>query len=564
MIQLNTRRPLRLLAGCFALILLFTTPYTFALELTEEERAWLAEHPVVRVAADPLAPPFEWIDEDGGYQGISADILKRIEQKLGIEFEIVASRDWADALNRLRARDADVLTAVVRSEERESFLGFTRPYLSLPGVIISAGEFSNVEELAGHKVAVVTGGIWDERISRYDDQISIIRVEDTRTALDLTALGGVDAMVSNLATVSYHIGKQGYANLQIVGRVQEQELELSLGVRSDWAPLLPIMDRALASISQDEIEAIRDKWMTIDKRGFQLNPVYGYLLLGLIALMLLILTGVIAWNRALKHRVEIRTRELQQTEKNLAEARKMESIAQLALGVAHEIKNPLAIMQMGIDFLAQDADRDETERTILKDLDQAVRRSEHIVQSLQVFSRQEQVNTSDCDLNTVITETLREHEEALQKAGIEVSVDLDDELATFPMDRQQLRQALGCLITNAQQAMKEGGRLSIRSKRKRIQREEIPTGSNGLFHPDDSIDWVEITDTGSGISTDTLNRIFDPFFSTLAQGEGFGLGLPIAQNIVKLHNGLIDVQNRPEGGVSVVMIFKLQEGEPDE
>jgi signal transduction histidine kinase len=271
-----------------------------------------------------------------------------------------------------------------------------------------------------------------------------------------------------------------------------------------------------------------------------------------------------AWNRALKHRVEIRTRELQQTEKNLAEARKMESVAQLALGVAHEIKNPLAIMQMGIDFLAQDTDREETERTILNDLDQAIRRSEHIVQSLQVFSRQEQVNTCACDLNTVITETLREHEEDLNKAGIDVSVELDNDLAPFPMDRQQLSQALGCLIKNAQQAMKEGGQLSIRSKRKRIRCEDLPSGTNGLIHPDESIDWIEINDTGSGISREALGRIFDPFFSTLSQGEGFGLGLPIAQNIVKLHNGVIDIQNRPEGGVSVVMIFKLQEGEPDE
>jgi signal transduction histidine kinase len=519
------------------------------LTLTSDEQAWLEAHPVIRIGVDTASPPFEWLSEKGDYQGISADLLKLIEQKLGIQFQMVPARDWAHVLEMARNREVDLLSAVVRSTERENYLAFTRPYLSLPGVIIAARQFDSIEDLAGHKVAVVAGGIWDERISEYDDEVSIIRVEDTRTALDLTALGGVDAMVSNLASITYLIGKEGITNLQIVGRVEKQ-LDLSLGVRNDWQELIPILDKTLASIPPEQIDAIRNKWVSIDRMTFRFSPLFLALSLGTLLFIIFVFTAVVIWNRSLKRMVEIRSNELEKTRHQLAHAEKMESVAKLALGVAHEVKNPLAIIQMGVDFLGHGEHRDEQEKAVLRDMSDAVHRSDSIIQSLQIFSRQKAFTLEQYNLNEVIEQALELLKGELEEHNIQVAKDLTSSMADIPMDARQLQQAIVNITRNAIQAMPEGGELRI------ITEDHSVAGSEGQRHYR-----IEIQDSGMGIEERHLPRVFDPFFTTRPQGEGTGLGLSVSQNIVKLHNGSIELSNRPQGGVSVIMIFKNNEGD---
>ncbi|MDX1334393.1 MAG: transporter substrate-binding domain-containing protein, partial [Gammaproteobacteria bacterium] len=513
------------------------------LVLSEDEKAWLEAHPVIRIAVDPNSPPFEWISENNEYRGISADLLQLIEQKLNIQFESVIARDWAHVLELARTREADLLSSVVQSPDRESFLAFTQPYLSLPGVIISAREFKSISDLEGHKVAVVSGGIWDERISEHDDKVSIIRVEDTRTAVDLTALGGVDAMVSNLASITYLIGKEGITNLQIVGRV-EQQLDLSLGVRSDWPELVPILNKALDSIPPEQIEAIKNKWVSIDKLGFQFSPLFWALSLGTLMFMVFVFTAVIIWNRSLKRMVEIRSNELEQTRHQLAHAEKMESVAKLALGVAHEVKNPLAIIQMGVDFLGHGDNRDEQELAVLKDMSEAVHRSDSIIQSLQIFSRQKAFELQQYNLNEVIEQALELLKPELEAHHIKLIRNLDPDIQDMPMDARQLQQAVVNIARNAAQAMPAGGDLYIATSEHFGETKE-QAGQPSRFCR------IEIHDSGTGIEEEHLPRIFDPFFTTRPQGEGTGLGLSVSQNIVKLHNGSIEVSNRPQGGVSV-------------
>lgn len=544
--------------------LFFTLPvsakHSPELALTPDEQAWLEAHPVIRVAVDPDSPPFEEITKQGQYQGISADLVAMIESQLGVRFEIVPARDWAHVLDMIRKQEADLIPAVVQSADREQFLSFTRPYLSLPGVIISAQQFDRLEDLEGHKVAVVAGGIWDERISQYDDKVSIIRVEDSRTALELTALGGVDAMVSNLATITYLISQQGITNLSIVAHVPNK-LELSFGIRKDWDPLLPIMDKALDNIPTEKIESIKSQWINIRHRGLHISPLFWYLSFGGMALLILILAGVIAWNRSLKHRVDQRSRELEWAQAKLAHAEKMESIGALALGVAHEVKNPLAILQMGLDFIAGDTKRDETEKAIIRDMGDALHRADTIVQSLQIFSRKKDLAMQMDDINRVLLDVVEEYKPELIEHDIKLVTELDQDLPKLNMDFELLLKAFGHLVHNAVLAMEQGGTLEIESSRVLLGKDDLAEDITESFHAGEAVIRVSITDTGPGIERHLIKKVFDPFYTTRSQGEGTGLGLSLTQNIVKLHNGLINLNNRDSGGLSVVMLFKINEGE---
>jgi len=530
------------------------------LVLTPEQQAWLEAHPVIRVAVDPNSPPFEWIAKDGSYQGISADLIRLIEKKLGIRFEILPARDWAQVLEMAKNHEADLLTSVVRSKDREAYLAFTQPYLSLPGVIISAKQINSMKGLDGRKVAVVAGGIWDERISEHDDRISIVRVEDTRTALDLTTLGGVDALVSNLATISYLIGKEGITNLNVVARVPDF-LELSIGIRKDWPEFLPILEKTLDSIPAEQIDEIKNRWIVVEHPGLHLSPMFWYLGLGGIAVLLLVLIGISAWNRSLKKRVAIRTGELEQALARLAHAEKMESIGLLSLGVAHEIKNPLAILQMGLDFLEGDTKRNETDRAILRDMSGALHRADTIIENLQIFSRKKNLSMVSGSVNQVILDALAEFEAPFKEHDIRINTRLDEALPNLVMDYVQLKQGLANLIQNAVLAMNEGGTLDISTTRARLSNEDLAQDFSSILQPGEPVIRVEITDTGPGIESGLLHKIFDPFFTTRPQGEGTGLGLSLTQNIVKLHNGLINIRNRDSGGISVVILFRIFEGE---
>jgi len=226
------------------------------IDLSPIEKQWLKEHPVIRLAPDPNFAPIEWFTLEGQFKGISADYVALIEQKLGIKFEVVHADSWSIVMDMARNRQVDLLAAAATSPQREEFLVFTEPHINVAGVLISAKDFNSIEELIGHKVAVVVDYIWDDLLTYHKTDLRLVRVEDTLTGLELTALGAVDAMVSDLATVTHIIKEEGFTNLAIVSRL-DRNLELSFAVRDDWPELHTILNKAVASLTVEEKEAIQ-------------------------------------------------------------------------------------------------------------------------------------------------------------------------------------------------------------------------------------------------------------------------------------------------------------------
>ena len=98
--------------------------------LTVEERAWLSDHPVIRLAPTPDYRPAEWFDEQGNYLGISSDFMKELEDLLGIEFEVVQTESWTENLRLLQGREIDMFPLAAKTEERLEYAQFTKPYLN--------------------------------------------------------------------------------------------------------------------------------------------------------------------------------------------------------------------------------------------------------------------------------------------------------------------------------------------------------------------------------------------------------------------------------------------------
>jgi signal transduction histidine kinase len=252
-------------------------------------------------------------------------------------------------------------------------------------------------------------------------------------------------------------------------------------------------------------------------------------------------------------------RALLEAQEKLIQAAKMESVGRLAAGVAHEVKNPLAIVQLGVDYLRDGRDLDDTTRQVLGDMENAVTRADRVIKGLLDFSREHQLDLRPSELNQVIRESLHLVEHEINQHGIRVELNLRS-IPQLELDADKLRQVFVNLFMNAVQAMGTAGTLSISSAEVVLNEpEQLRRFAAGGFVAGDLVAYVEVSDTGPGISKAQQSHLFEPFFTTKAVGDGTGLGLSVSKTIVELHRGAIDIANREPRGASVVLVFPINQ-----
>ena len=282
----------------------------FLSALSESERAWLREHPVIRVVQDPGWPPVEYVDERGEPSGMAADYLKLVEKKLGRKFEQVKGLSWQEAYARLKNRDIDMTTSVAKTPERTGFLAFTRPYIRIPIVIATRSDVSyiaGVGELKDKKIAVVEGYAVNDWIPRDFPGIELVLVKSAREGLEAVRHGKAFAYIDNLLIIGYLRAKYQIANIKIAGHTPYENAQ-SMAVRKDWLVLAGIIQKALDSVTEAERGAIYAKWVPVRyEHGFN-YVLFWQVLAGLGAVLAL----MVLWNWRLSW--EIKRRKLTEIE----------------------------------------------------------------------------------------------------------------------------------------------------------------------------------------------------------------------------------------------------------
>jgi PAS domain S-box-containing protein len=255
-------------------------------------------------------------------------------------------------------------------------------------------------------------------------------------------------------------------------------------------------------------------------------------------------------------------KELKAAQLQLIQAEKMESIGTLAAGVAHEVKNPLAILQMGVNYLAKKSlAGDENIAMVLQEMKEAISRADQITRGLLDFAASKQLAVKPVDFNQLIEETLKLVRHELNEKRVEVVKELGGPLPRVAVDKTQIQQVFVNIFVNAVHAMPQGGTLTVRTYAKQMTETTHQEGSRKADHfwVGDTAVVAEVEDTGAGIPQDLLTKIFDPFFTTKPTGVGTGLGLPVSRKIIELHGGTIDIKNKHEGGgVRVTILLKAQ------
>ena len=227
--------------------------------------------------------------------------------------------------------------------------------------------------------------------------------------------------------------------------------------------------------------------------------------------------------------------ELRETQQQLIQSEKMASVGQLAAGVAHEINNPLGTIllysHMILEKLEQKDDRREELDTIAKE----AARCRDIVRGLLDFARQRKLQVENVNVNKILEEALSlvAAQPSFQK--VKVLITLDPSLPPTGGDPVQLKEVFLNILSNAVEAMPEGGAVTVSSR--------FLDGAARQIE-------VMIRDTGQGIPPENLDKIFMPFYTTKKIGQGTGLGLAIAYGIVKMHRGAIEVKSKVGEGTA--------------
>jgi PAS domain S-box-containing protein len=251
--------------------------------------------------------------------------------------------------------------------------------------------------------------------------------------------------------------------------------------------------------------------------------------------------------------------ELKATEMHLIQAAKMECIGTLAAGVAHEVKNPLQTMLMGLHYLEQNVPANKGTATALEYMREAVIRANRILSGLLELSAATPCEIKREDLNACVERSLWLLHYELLTTHTNVVRQLAIDLPLVPMDGPKMEQVLINLFVNALHAMSEGGTLTV-STRMFSWSGDLASREPMFrqFKAGDALATVEVQDTGTGIPEDLLPKVFDPFFTTKPAGHGTGLGLAVVKKIVELHGGAIAIRNIPPRGARVTLILKLE------
>jgi len=251
--------------------------------------------------------------------------------------------------------------------------------------------------------------------------------------------------------------------------------------------------------------------------------------------------------------------KLKETQNQLIQNEKIAALGRLASGLAHQIRNPLEIIIMGVEFLGSTlCNKDLNHEKSIEKIKEAVNRTNQIITDFLSFSRKSELKFESVDVCLLLDETIRLIEHRINVKKVKIERHYPEESLKVKADRNMLEQVFMNLLNNGIDAMSKGDkiRIKVNSNKAMYVEDKIGHKENDYFKIGEKITVVEFEDTGKGIPEDVLPKVFEPFFTTKESEKGTGLGLSLAHLIIDRHYGKIDVQSEVNKGTKFTL--KLQ------
>jgi PAS domain S-box-containing protein len=561
-----------------------------ALEYVEEALRWTPDGPV---AAGPALGPAD-LPVIGGQARIlladdNADMRGYVSKLLGASWTVETAEDGLIAWDKIRASPPDLVLTDVMMPGLDGF-GLLRAIRGDPGlrdlpvIVISAraGEEARIEGLASGADDYLTKPFTArELVARVGSNLQLAAIrKDSRAAIEQRVAQfesllnqapiGVYLIDSDLRIREVNpIALRVFAGVEdLIGRDFEEVMHILWS--KDYADeVVRIFRHCLATgephYSPERAEQRQDLGVTEYYEGLVSRiplPEGGF---GAVCYFRDISLQVQArqviadseerlreLNTRLEERVADEVAERSKAEEALRQAQKMEAVGQLTGGVAHDFNNLLTVIMGGLDTIRRSKPGDEARISRAADMAfLGAQRAASLTARLLAFSRRQPLEPKPLDLNTLVRDTTDLLHRTLGEQ-IELEGVLTPRLWTVEVDQNQLENALLNLALNARDAMPDGGKLTIETNNTELDEAYVSTDAEVI--PGQYVA-ISVSDTGRGMSADTMARAFEPFFTTKGVGEGTGLGLSMIYGFVKQSNGHVTIYSEEGQGTTVKLYF---------
>jgi two-component system sensor histidine kinase EvgS len=517
------------------------------ISFTPAEKEWIRTHPTIVLAVDNTYPPLNYENKQGQLVGLNIDMVKLIEDRLGIDIILVGS-PWSEALEKAMNHEVDGIINATPLPERMHRLNFTESVTSDPQALIcnkSIDKVSSFKDFQDKKIASKKNSRQLMLLQTKVPVENIVEIETLFEGFDLLSRQEIDAVYDDLAPLYHIITSRNLTNIKIA-LIENNGRGSTLGLRNDDPMLLSVMNKAINSIPAKEKTRIREKWIHTGIHDFTKY----YIAIGVLFLIALI---VLVWNRMLNLIVKRKTDELvaelkerKRIEQELfvAKERAEESdrlkTAFLA-NMSHEIRTPMNGI-VGFSGLLTEPGlsnelREKYVKIVIDSGEQLLSIVNDILDISRIESEEVEISEDVVDLNSLCEELLEIFSFKAQSKGIKLTVEkgLSDENRFVICDKVKLNQVLNNLLSNALK-FTEKGFIHFGYK--------LNSKSLNFF----------VKDSGIGISEEMQSKIFDRFrqaeLDLTRQYGGTGLGLSISEKLVLLMDGRIWLESEPGKGAT--------------
>ena len=269
------------------------------IDFTPQEQAYIAQVGTIKMCVDPDWPPFERLNEHGQHEGIAADLVQMVAQRVGLKIEVYRVKTWEESIAASKGQRCQILSFLNQTPERDQWLAFTDPIFYDQNIIITREEHPYIGDpkgLKGKRIALPRGTMVEERARRDFPGLTVLTTGSEPEAVAMVSGRQADMTIRSLIVAAYAIKKEGLFNLKIAGQIPEYANKLRIGVLKDEPILRDILDKGVKTITPQERDAIANKHVPISiQRGIDYTLVWQIALGGGLLLLL-----VLYWNRKLR------------------------------------------------------------------------------------------------------------------------------------------------------------------------------------------------------------------------------------------------------------------------
>lgn len=308
-------------------------------QFSDQQKVYLQNKKEIKMCVDPDWEPFEKINVQNEHDGIAADLIKIVSQRIGVKIVLIPTKTWEESIEFSKNHICDVMSFLNETPKRKEWLTFTDVLFSDPNVLVGRAERKYIEDISQAKltIALPKGTAMAERFTTDFPNLTIIPTITEDEAFKLVEDRKADIALRSMIVTAYTIKKQGLFNLKIIGEPKGYENYLRMGVRKDEPILRDVLNLGIKTLTKEDVDSVVNKHIAIKIEKITTFAIASWIFAGLI----IILLAVLLWNYTLKRRVQMEVGKNKAKERIIMEQKRRSEIGELIGSISHQWKTGL-------------------------------------------------------------------------------------------------------------------------------------------------------------------------------------------------------------------------------